>query len=301
MKQASPCRSFARQLLLIAILTLAAIAPLHAATPAVGKAQEEPEMPDVPWIKGPSTASMKNHAEIQVPAGYLFADGDGARKLLESMGNLSSGTEVGFLAPTSMVWFAVFRFSADGYVKDDDKDSLDAAKMLATIRDGVEQSNEDRKRRGFPAMKVVGWAHPPHYDESTHNLEWALEGESEGGGRVINHNTRLLGRRGVMEAKLVVEPDELAKSLPEFKTLLAGYQFKSGEKYAEYRQGDALATYGLAALVTGGAVAAAAKTGLLAGIALFFKKFFKLVIVAVVGLFAWIRKLILGRNRSDLQ
>ena len=113
---------------------------------------------------------------------------------------------------------------------------------------------------------------------------------------MVNYNTRLLGRRGVMEVQLVVDPDKLSTSLPEFKQLLKGFQFKTGEKYAEYRQGDKLATYGLAALVTGGAVAVAAKTGLLTAAILFFKKFAKLLVVAVLAALGWIKRLVTGRR-----
>lgn len=286
----------------IAILTFIPLIAAADSPPADAKAAASgtnAPAPAFPWVKGPTTAAMKDRAEIKIPEGYLFTDGDGARRILESAGNLTSGSEVGFVAPASKVWFVVFRFSPEGYVKDDDKDKLDASAMLSTIREGVDQSNEERKKRGFPTMKVLGWQQPPHYDAETHNLEWALLGESEGGEQVVNYNTRLLGRKGVMEVKLVVDPDKLAATLPEFKKLLTGYQFKTGERYAEYRQGDKLATYGLAALVTGGAVAVAAKTGLLTAILIFLKKGAKLVAVAVVGLFAAIKRMIVGRDRSN--
>ncbi|MBI1842371.1 MAG: DUF2167 domain-containing protein [Verrucomicrobia bacterium] len=254
---------------------------------------------DVTWVKGPASGQMRSQAEIKVPSGFRYADGEGTRTVLKRFGNLTSGAEVGLLAPQSMDWFVVFEFDATGYVKDDDKDKLDAAKMLKSIKEGTERANEVRKERGLPTMKIIGWDQEPHYDSETHNLEWALRGESEGGQQVVNYNTRLLGRRGVMEAQLVVEPDRLEKTLPEFKKLLEGYEFRSGERYAEYRQGDKLAAYGLAALVTGGAVAIAAKTGLLTAAILFFKKFFKLVIVAIVGVCAWVKKLFTGRSSQD--
>ena len=254
---------------------------------------------DVTWVKGPASGEMKAHAAIKVPSGFLYTEGEGTRTVLKRFGNLTSGSEVGLLTAQSMDWFVVFEFDSTGYVKDDDKDKLDAAKMLSSIKEGTERSNEVRKERGLPTMKIVGWDQEPHYDSETHNLEWALRGESEGGQQVVNYNTRILGRHGVMEAQLVVEPNRLEKTLPEFKKLLQGYEFKSGERYAEYRQGDKLAAYGLAALVTGGAVAIAAKTGLLTAAILFFKKFFKLVIVAIVAVGAWVKRLFTGRPNHD--
>jgi uncharacterized membrane-anchored protein len=281
-----PRRLFPRWLL-AALVAIAA--PVDAAE------QDEFKFTSLNWIKGPAKADMKGIAGIDVPKDYMFVDGDGARKLMEAMGNFTSGSEVGLLAPTGLVWFAIFRFSDDGYVKDDDKDKLNADKILRSIREGTESANAERKRRGWATMKVVGWQQPPSYNETTHNLEWAVIGESEGE-RVVNYNTRILGRRGVMEVKLVVGSEELEANLAAYKPLLGAFDYKSGERYAEYKQGDKLAQYGLTALVAGGAVAVAAKTGLLATIILFFKKGWKLVIIGLVAVGAFVKRLVFGRS-----
>jgi len=265
------------------------------AAPAEAAEQDRFDISSLNWIKGPAKADMKGIAGIDVPKDYMFVDGDGARKLMEAMGNFTSGSEVGLLAPTGLVWFAIFRFSDDGYVKDDDKDKLNADKILRSIREGTESANAERKRRGWATMKVVGWQQPPSYNETTHNLEWAVIGESEGE-RVVNYNTRILGRRGVMEVKLVVGSEELEANLAAYKQLLGAFDYKAGERYAEYKQGDKLAQYGLTALVAGGAVAVAAKTGLLATIILFFKKGWKLVIIALVAVGALVKRVIFGRS-----
>ncbi len=90
---------------------------------------------------------------------------------------------------------------------------------------------------------------------------------------------------------LVVDPDQLPATLPTFKNLLAGYSFQSGGKYAEYRPGDKIAKYGLAALVVGGAAVGAAKLGLLGPVILLFKKAWKLVIVAIAAVAAFFKKI----------
>jgi uncharacterized membrane-anchored protein len=293
------CKNLAKapaQICLATVLLLSATG-LPAAPAAPAAEENEFKLASINWLKGPATASMKSIAEIDVPKGFMFTDGPNTRRLMEAMGNLTSGSEIGFLAPTSMVWFVIFRFSEDGYVKDDEKDKLDADKMLKTIKSGTEESNRERKRRGWSTMTVVGWEQKPVYDPVTHNLEWAVRGESEGE-QVVNYNTRLLGRKGVMEVKLVVQPDKLQDSLPKFKELLTAYTYKPGERYAEYHQGDKLAKYGLAALITGGAVAVAAKTGLLAYILVFAKKLWKLVVVAVVAIGAFFKRLITGRSAT---
>jgi uncharacterized membrane-anchored protein len=82
------------------------------------------------------------------------------------------------------------------------------------------------------------------------------------GGLHVNYTSRLLGRTGVMSAVLVSSPQTLAEDMKAFGSALGGYEFAAGEKYAEFKSGDKIAEYGLAALVLGGAAAAAAKAGL---------------------------------------
>jgi uncharacterized membrane-anchored protein len=120
----------------------------------------------------------------------------------------------------------------------------------------------------------------------------------------VNYNTRVLGRKGVMEVVLVVDPANLAATLPEFRSVIAGHKFQSGESYAEYRPGDKIAKYGLGALVLGGAAVGAAKLGLFASLAVFFKKAWKLVIIGVIALAGAFKSMfnkLTGRGKNNPQ
>lgn len=252
-------------------------------------------------LKGPARASMASVARIDVPSGYSFLDGAGTRKLMKASGEPVSGNEMGMMAPTNGDWSVIFEFSDVGYVKDDEKDKLDADKMLASFKSGTAEQNKERQRNGQPPLEIIGWEQPPQYDPVTHNLEWAIRAASAGR-PILNYNTRLLGRKGVMEIVLIVEPENLPAALPKFKSLLANYSFQSGESYAEYKPGDKVAAYGLTALVVGGAAVGAAKLGLFAGLAVLLKKAWKLVVVGVVALLAFVKKIfgrLTGRGDSD--
>jgi len=275
------------------LVTTIATLVLALAASSSSAADQQREKLDIKWQSGPGVAGLQKAAEIKLPAGYKFADGEDTRRILRASGEPTSGQEMGMLKPDEGRWSVFFDFSGDGYVKDDDKDKLDADKLLKAIIKGNDYGNKEREKMGVAPLKIIGWEQKPAYDPVTHNLEWAIRAESEGH-QILNYNTRLLGRKGVMEVVLVCAPDDLAQTLPTFKELLSGYSYKPGETYAEYRQGDKLAKYGLAALVTGGAVAVAAKTGLLASIVLFFKKGWKLVIIGVVAIGAFIKRLVTG-------
>jgi uncharacterized membrane-anchored protein len=193
-----------------------------------------------------------------------------------------------------------FEYDDVGYVKDDDKDKLDADKLMKAIRAGNDEGNKERKRHGNPPLIIVGWEQEPKYDEQTHNLTWAIRATSEGQ-PILNYNTRLLGRKGVMEVVLVCDPENLTTILPTFNNLLADHKFNSGESYAEYKPGDRVAKYGLGALVLGGAAVGAAKLGLLAWLGVFLKKGWKAIVVALVAVAAVFKKILnkITGNRPD--
>ena len=246
--------------------------------------------PKLNVLRGPAKAVLEGVAQIDIPAGYTFIDGKSTRELMKALGEPSSGHELGLLSPTNRDWSLIFEFSNIGYVKDDEKDKLDADKLLESIKRGTAEANKERVRAGHRPLEVVGWEVPPKYDSVTHNLEWSVRATSDDR-PILNYNTRLLGRKGVMEVVLIVEPDKLPATLPVFRNLLTGYSFLTGQNYAEFRPGDKVAKYGLAALVLGGTAVGAAKLGLLGPVLLFFKKAWKLVVVAIAALAASFKKL----------
>jgi uncharacterized membrane-anchored protein len=255
-------------------------------------------------LQGPAKAKLGNIAEIDVPAGYVFLDGEATRALLRASGEPPSGNELGWIRTTNGDWSVVFEFQDIGYVKDDDKDKLDADKLLASYKAGTARQNKEREKMGKPPITDLAWEVPPRYNSDTHNLEWAIRGMS-GGEPLMNYNTRMLGRKGMMEVILITAPESLKGTLPAFKDLMAGFTFTTGNSYAEYRPGDKIAKYGLAALVVGGVAVGAAKLGLFTWLMLFLKKGWKLVIVAFGAVVAFFKKLfakITGRaNESGMR
>ena len=250
-------------------LLAVSVALALAVSPANAQTTKQKGRPEV--LEGPATAKLGTVAEIQVPVGFRFLDGKTTRALMKAAGEPTSGRELGLLTPTNENWSVMFEFNDIGFIKDAEKEKLDADKLLQAIKEGTEAANEERKRAGNSPLIIEGWEQPPHYDDTTQNLEWAIRATSDGE-PILNYNTRLLGRKGVMEAVLIIAPDRLQATLPKFKELLADHKFQTGESYAEYRQGDKLAKYGLAALITGGAAVGAAKLGLFAALAGVLKK-----------------------------
>jgi uncharacterized membrane-anchored protein len=210
---------------------------------------------------------------------------------MEAMQNPISGRELGFLAVAKSPWFVVFEYDETGFIRDDEKGSLDASAMLESIKAGNEEGNKEREKRGWQKLEILGWEQQPHYDEKTHNLVWAIRAQSDGK-PIVNYNTRLLGRGGVMRVTLVASSQELKTILPTFNSTLSGFSYNAGKQYAEYRQGDKLAQYGLSALVVGGATAVAVKSGA-------FKWLWKIGVIAILGALGFLKKLFGRRNRQE--
>lgn len=226
--------------------------------------------------------TLKEWAEIAIPAGYRFTPN--AADLLEMTGNIPGGDESGVIATEDFSWWVLFRFNEIGYVKDDEKDKIDAADLLKQKQESQIAGNDQRREMGLDELFVEGWAREPFYNEETNNLEWALLLRSSDGGRSVNYNSKILGRSGYMDAVLVCDPEQLEAVLPQFQDLMRGYAYTTGETYAEYKSGDKIAKVGLTALILGGGAAVAAKTGLLAGFFKVFAKLGKAAYLLVAGL-----------------
>jgi uncharacterized membrane-anchored protein len=276
-----------QRMILVCVVAVGAVAS------AVSARAQQPTS-EISWQSGPATGSLGDIAQVAVPQGYRFTGKAGTRTFLELTQNPTSGTELGILLPESVEdgrWFVVFEFNPIGYVKDDEKNSLDADGMIKSIREGTEAANEERKRRGWSTMSILGWHTAPFYDTRTNNLTWAINGASDGG-NVVNYSVRLLGRRGVMNVDLVLSPEEVDAVVPSFEKVMGGFSFKAGSRYAEFVQGDKVAAYGLTALVAGGAGAALAKSGVLG-------KLWKAIVLGVLALLGFLKKLFGGRSEPE--
>ncbi len=241
---------------------------------------------------------------------YYFLPAEDAKKVLTQVwGNPADAVSdvLGLVLPTGTtasdnVWGAVVTYEDTGYVSDEDAHEQDYDKVLSDMREGTAERNEERKKQGFSAVQIVGWAQPPSYDAASHSLVWArqLKFDDSKGPDSLNYDVRLLGRRGVLSLNMVSDMghlDEVRAAAAQFGRAAS---FDRGETYADYDAStDKTAEYGLAGLVAAGAgVAAAKKLGLIAIILAFGKKFIALIVVAGLAVVRWGKRL-LGRKDAE--
>ena len=267
-----------------------AVLALMAGLAGISFAQEESE---IKWVEGPVVVDLgENLAQLDMSDAYVFANGDDTRVVMEYLGNPPSNAEVGMIIPNreDENWFIVFEYSDIGYVSDADSDEIDAVAILESYRKGTEEGNKERVKMGATPIHVTGWYEEPFYNTETNNLTWAMMLEDDEKMQTVNYNIRILGRGGYMSAVLVADAEQLTTLKPELAGIVSSFSYKQGSRYAEFIQGDKLAKIGLAALIAGGAGAAAVKLGLFQVLA----KFWKAIVVGFLAFFGAIWKFLKG-------
>lgn len=221
-------------------------------------------------------------------------------RILRSYGNLVGDDFVGLIV--SMVddenWLVAIRYVKEGYVSDSDARDWNADELLANIKTDTDHANEERVRRNFPQVRIIGWIERPTYDASRHHLVWSLSSKTEGqppsADDGVNYNTYALGREGYFSLDLVTRLSVVEGQKSVAQQLLGNLAYLSGKRYEDFNNAtDKVAAYGLAALIGG---VAAKKIGLFAVALAFAAKFAKLVIAAIIAFGVMIAKIF--RRRS---
>lgn len=211
------------------------------------------------WHAPGKIGQVGSQATFKASEQYTFLNAADTDKFLQLNGNPPQKDSY-TIAATKSDWFGVLSFEPEGYVKDDEK--IDADELLKTLKAGNEEGAKKRKEQGYSVLRLEGWAIPPRYDTQNKRLEWGTQLRDEtSGDLIVNVSTKILGRSGYTTAILVTNPKTVEQDLADFKVALNDFEYVSGEKYSEWKQGDKVAAYGLGALVLGGAAAAATSKG----------------------------------------
>jgi uncharacterized membrane-anchored protein len=249
------------------------------------------------------------NAVLHLGKDFYYLPPDEARKVIvDAWGNPPQVAEdvLGIVFPTGKTfldpdtWGAAITYEKSGYVTDKDAQTADYDALLKQLQSGEDEINAKRKEEGYPAQHLIGWAQPPSYDAASHSVVWAqdiaFDGQSDNS---LNYDVRMLGRKGVLSLNMITAMSKLAETRADAEKLARSADFAPGERYADFKQGDDTAGYGIAGLVAAGlGVVAVKKLGLLAVLLVFLKKGLVLIVAAFAALGAKFRKLF-GIGRKD--
>ncbi len=245
-------------------------------------------------------------ATIKLPENFRYLDPEQAETVLVRLwGNPPGGEKsLGMLFPAEgspaepESWGVVITYTEDGYVKDDEAASINYDDLLKEMKENTRESNAERTKQGYEAVELIGWAAPPRYDQSSHKLYWAKElkfGDNDE--HTLNYDIRALGRRGVLSLNAVAAMGQLQSIEKDMRQVLSFVEFNEGHRYGDYVAGvDKVAAYGIGALIAGKIAVKAGLFKLLLGALIAGKKF---VIVALVAIAAFLKKLLSGRGKEE--
>lgn len=238
-------------------------------------------------------------ATLHLGTDYRYLGPADARSVIEDAWHNPPGEQpLGMIVPADLSpahprgWGVVLSYTEEGHVDDADAEGIDYDELLTSMKEATEEDNKSRKSMGFPAMHLVGWAEPPHYDKDRHSLYWAKElGGDDGGENSLNYAVRVLGRKGVLELNAVSGMSQLPQIRPEMEKIYGRVEFEQGNRYSDFDPGiDTVAAYGIGGLIAG-------KLAMKAGLFVLLAKGWKLVLLALLGVGAGIKSL-LGRRKS---
>lgn len=240
-------------------------------------------------------------ADLHLSEGFYFLGVRDARRVLEQQWDNAEDTSIlGMIFPagtdSAINDYAVaITFDAVGYVSDEDAASLDADALMRDMKKGQAAANAELETLGLPTADLLGWAKAPDYDAERHRVTWGKRLQFSGTDvETLNFNQRFLGRRGVLDFNYIATTDVLPSVLEASETLGEVVAYRPTFRYADFDPAtDKVATYGLAGLVAGGAIAK--KTGLLAVLLLFLKKGWVFILAGIGGL--W--RLLSRRSHKD--
>jgi uncharacterized membrane-anchored protein len=252
----------------------------------------EEQQPQVNWIEGGKAVEVGDGlATLDLAEDHVYLNKEDTAKLKQHAGAAPSPSEIGSIFPTNENedWMVIVEYEEVGYIKDEEKNNIDADEILNSYKEGTEEANKDRKPE--EQLHVVGWDVKPFYDEKTHKLEWSMLGEDAQKNPLINYNVQLLTRKGYVSFVLVTDPAHLPQDKKILhEKILANFKVKEGNRYEDFNEAtDKVAEYGLTGLVLGGlGLAVAKKTGFLLLLAGILKKGWVLILVlfgAIAGFF----------------
>ena len=244
-------------------------------------------------IKGQTGAIQlpSAHCTLNVPEGFVFLGPyDSKHLLVDYWGNPEDrlngvlGTMVkgdaGIFYNVETAY--VVSYDNCGYVSDKDAISIDYDALLKDMQEGVEEENKNNPTG--QRWELLGWGWHPTYDNQKKVLAWSKHYRIDGEQEVLNYDVRVLGKAGFVVITAVASPDAKGQLMADNAAIINSVNYNDGFRYSDFNpETDHVAEWTIGGLIAGKVLAKAGVWAILA-------KFSKIIIIAVIGFFAAIRK-----------
>lgn len=203
---------------------------------------------------GPAVIALGDKAVLNLPLGYSYLDSENANALMALMNNPPNPNTLGMVLATNdlqLDWFVLLSYIPSGWIDDRDGQAINAEDLLQRINEQTQRNDAQ-----VPADLRFGaftWLIPPTYDSKQHSLNWLLHTQIQGiddpSAQGVNVNHLILGRRGFINATLASSLDNLSSAQANAQAIASRIVFNEGERYLDYRQGDARSPVTLLGLI----------------------------------------------------
>lgn len=249
----------------------------------------------IPYKTGKIT--LNTAVDLDVPAGYKFVPADKSQMILHDLWNNPERKDVlGMIVKSDYsvskfdAWVFVLTYNEDGYVKDEDADKIDYDDLLKKMQESEVEENKERTKEGYDAVHLLAWASKPYYDKENKILHWAkkIQFGEDNTNLTLNYDVRILGRKGVLSMNAVGTMEQLQDINSQIPAVVKIAKFTDGNKYSDFNPSmDKVAAYTIGGLIAGKLIAKA-------GIFVLLLKYIKIILLAIFGGFAALRKKIGG-------
>lgn len=251
---------------------------------------------DLNWKMAGKHQLPLSNSTISIPSGYALITGSDAVALHTMDGEpIDKFLEAYVFDNNDLDNSIVFQNMNIGYVSIDDWKEINPKELLKQIIKNTEEDNKERRKRGLTELHVIGWIQEPVLDRHTNTVYWAIEANSGSEDNFINSIAIRLGREGYETITWVTSRSSYVPfGDGHLGTMLRAHSFDPGYRYTDYKTGDKLAGYGIAALVAGTVGGKIAKAS---GILLLLKKFGTLLFAGIAAVFYKLKSLF-ARNKA---
>jgi uncharacterized membrane-anchored protein len=197
----------------------------------------------LPFAHGGNFTLPISGGTLAVPARYYVLTDESAKTFYKITNGLDApkGLEAVMLDEG---WKSLVLFTAElpGYLSLDDWNTLDAAAILQGVEARAARDNPERKSNGARELTAIGWSQMPELDRAAHVVRLSLNAMA-GDKPVLNNQQILLGRYGCEILEWIGGSRASDDGL--LITARTSFSFARDGEYADYREGDRKAEYGV--------------------------------------------------------
>ena len=201
------------------------------------------------WLSEPKSYTLDaSHAHVRPPAGAILLLGSDAQRYAWLVSGVEFPDTEAVLRQESDGADVYYEWRAEGHVDDSDWSDVDPDQLLSQYNEAI---NADRERYSVEPVQILRWLRPPTYDVASRTVTFAVE-LKDAENHWANVVALRLGRGGYTEFTWVGSITSIQSSGNDPQLLrdaLNGHEFDQGHRYADFREGEEVATYSIAELL----------------------------------------------------